>query len=276
MGHAHELKILLQPYLAHLKKSIDMTQESPQSSSIFKILSFIARKPQFKIPKGTDQIILSYGEKFLSLSTQTLSALVTKGLIKRSDKTLELTDKGRNVLPENNAYRSIEIYQIEKESVAFNRTESPLLILAHRKKMNGEPFLTLSEIEAGERIRSDFTCGVMMPNISSNWSLERFDGVRNSGVNDMQHLSVRAISAREAFHSALGCLGRDLAGVVTDICCYLEGFEQVELERRWPKRSAKFMLKAALSVLALHYNPPMIENSKIHVWGAEDYKPIAQ
>ena len=85
-----------------------------------------------------------------------------------------------------------------------------------------------------------------------------------------------AMDARSRLNRAVDVLGPDLSGVTLDICCFLKGFEAVEKERSWPPRSAKLMLKTALSLLSRHYGLTAFATSKpgrISAWGSNDYRP---
>jgi Domain of unknown function (DUF6456) len=94
------------------------------------------------------------------------------------------------------------------------------------------------------------------------------------GDNGIEDITNSVVGARTRFDAATKALAGDLSGVVVDICCFLKGFEQVERERRWPKRSAKFMLKAALTVLATHYWPQnTVTKQRTRHWGADGYRP---
>ena len=98
--------------------------------------------------------------------------------------------------------------------------------------------------------------------------------------------AARLFNAREFFacHDLLEevwieTVGPELSGVLIDICCFLKGLEQVEMERGWPVRSAKIVLKTALAALARHYEPQPSNQGRASTpqtlhWGAPDYRPI--
>jgi Domain of unknown function (DUF6456) len=156
-------------------------------------------------------------------------------------------------------------------ALAVNLDESPLATLMRRKDKNGACYLTLAEFNAGERLRTDFTLGCLMQRVSANWSAA-VSGGRRGAHDSTANLTETALSARMRLQKALSAVGPELSGVLADVCCYLKGIETVELERQWPARSAKVMLKAALGALARHYNPPVRQQS-IRQWGAEDFRP---
>ena len=137
------------------------------------------------------------------------------------------------------------------------------------------PFLSQSQFEAGERLRADFTRAQFTPRITAIWQANISSGRRSGDAGGIENLTLAALAARKRFDNAMEVVGSELGGIVTDVCCFLKGFEQIEAERRWPKRSAKFMLRAGLSVLTIHYRPKTNPDSKkAHKWGADDYKPV--
>jgi Domain of unknown function (DUF6456) len=159
----------------------------------------------------------------------------------------------------------------EIHAVAINLDESPLASLMRRKGKNGSSYLTMEEFNAGERLRTDFTLGCLMPRVSANWSAS-VSGGRRRAHDSTANITENALSARMRLRKALGAVGPELSGVLADVCCYLKGIETVELERKWPARSAKVMLKAALGALARHYSPPA-RQQPLRQWGAEDFRP---
>jgi Domain of unknown function (DUF6456) len=156
---------------------------------------------------------------------------------------------------------------------AVNLDESPLASLMRRKDKTGAAYLTVNEFNAGERLRADFTKGMLMQRVSANWSAA-VSGGRRGAHDGLANLTDQALAARQRLEKAFDAAGPELSGVMIDICCYLKGLEQVERERQWPQRSAKLMLKAGLACLARHYNPaPKPAPGGIRHWGGEGYRP---
>ena len=156
---------------------------------------------------------------------------------------------------------------------AVNLDELPLASLMRRKCKDGAAFLSIDEFNAGERLRADFTRGMLLQRVSANWSAA-VSGGRRGGNDGLANLTDQALAARQRLDKALAAVGPELSGVLIDICCYLKGVGEVELERQWPQRSAKLMLKAGLAGLARHYNPqPHRQSGGIRHWGGEGYRP---
>ncbi|WP_339763833.1 DUF6456 domain-containing protein [uncultured Hoeflea sp.] len=139
--------------------------------------------------------------------------------------------------------------------VQVNQAESPLTALARIKGRSGALFLEPGHVEAGERLRIDFTRGQMQPSLGQRW--EPVGSARQSGsAGGEADLTEAAMSARLRVDRALQEVGPELSGVLLDVCCFLKGLAEVERERQWPARSAKLMLRTALAALARHYAMP--------------------
>jgi hypothetical protein len=143
----------------------------------------------------------------------------------------------------------------EHGSIVINDNESPLAALARIKGRGGGLFLEPSQVEAGERLRVDFTRGQMQPSIGQSWEPVRY-GRRPGATGGSAELGEAALSARLRVEAAMDAVGPELCGVLLDVCCFLKGLAEVERERQWPARSAKLMLRTALSALARHYAGP--------------------
>jgi len=127
--------------------------------------------------------------------------------------------------------------------------EAPLARLGSRRGAQVQPFLRPEEHEAGERLARDWTRAQLSPRVTQSWSGLPAGGGGTGGdeIGDM------ALDARERVRRALDAAGPELAGILVDVCCMERGLEAVERERQYPRRSAKLLLKAGLSVLARHY-----------------------
>jgi Domain of unknown function (DUF6456) len=204
---------------------------------------------------------------------------------------LQLTETGRAFLKRGLAdrevfaaqHRSLEDVVVDdttagRHMVTVNADESPLAWLRRRKGPDGQPLIDAAEFAAGERLRSDYTRGQLMPRITSNWMAEVAQA-RRGGSGGTTDLTEAAIAARRRIEYALAAVGPEFAGVLVDFCCFLKGIETIERERNWPQRSAKLVLRLALSALARHYGLNATAHGRYRAaglthWGADDYRPI--
>ena len=202
--------------------------------------------------------------------------------ITRQNSSIKITSLGEQALkallnPEAEArdYVTTRIeHDGESRQVTVNLAESPLLRLYNRRTKAGERYFSKDEVQAGERLRKDFERGRLQPKISA--SLTTVAGSGGSRMHNGGEISDFAMDARSRLNRAVDVLGPDLSGVTLDICCFLKGFEAVERERSWPPRSAKLMLKTALSLLSRHYGLTGFGSNRsggISTWGAEGYRP---
>ncbi len=208
-----------------------------------------------------------------------LKAALSRGLITRRTgpgtrtSTIAITDAGRAALRRliadpDSAFQDQHRQMVARTdqefgAVTVNVLESPLSALARIKGRDGTPFLSEDLVEAGERLRADFTRGQMTPSLGQRWEPVRA-GRMSGQAGGVQDLTDAALSARQRVEAATGAIGPELSGVVLDACCFLKGLSQIERERQWPVRSAKLMLRTALQALARHYQTPRsnIETSR--------------
>lgn len=133
-------------------------------------------------------------------------------------------------------------------AVTVDEQESPLAWLARRRGRDGRALIEPHRLQAGERLRRDFTVADLMPHVTTNWDNPLASGgAAASAANDTM------TDARRRVHAALEAVGPEFAGLLLDVCCFLKGLEDVEREQRWPLRSGKVVLQLALERLARHY-----------------------
>jgi hypothetical protein len=132
------------------------------------------------------------------------------------------------------------------DGARINLAESPLARLA----AGANAFLLPHHIEAGERVRRLVERAQIQPRLTMTYSASRTAGRQASTASEITNM---AADARRDLAKLHDMLPRDCAGVVMDVCGLLKGLQQVELERRWPRRSAKLVLRIGLDQLATHY-----------------------
>jgi Domain of unknown function (DUF6456) len=214
------------------------------------------------------------GSTSLEISAKSLAYVARKGWVKRDGKMLKITEKAPATGMNRSIARETEEVQLvengEAQTVTRVTIESPIDYLASRKDKNGIALLGKAEWVAGDRLRSDFTRANMLPGIGMRWGEPiRVNFAAGGGVTQTD----AAMAARTRVARALEAVGPEFSGLLLDVCCFLKGLEQVEMERKWPQRSAKLMLRAGLSILARHYAPPERPTAKIRTWGSDDDRP---
>lgn len=237
--------------------------------------------------QGSRTLLESPDRGTISVPTDALATMMREGLVQRRGGQVGLSPEGRAKLrraqadeqPFETQHREIGAKTIAmgdvRRTVRANLSESPLAHLARRRTKNGRPFLAAEEVDAGERLRSDYTRGRLMPRMGANWQASVSSGRRDGGIAE---LTDAALASRQRVEHALDAVGPELSGLLVDICCFLKGLEEVERERGWPVRSAKVVLKTALAMLSRHYRPPArgtagTGRSRVRHWGAEGYRP---
>jgi hypothetical protein len=182
-------------------------------------------------------------------------ALLAEGLLRWSGRGR--SRRLERVTSESEPKRALVPRLVEVDGVVtpvmVDERESPLLWLHRRKGKDGQPQISAEQFAAGERFRADLTLAKMLPRTTMNWQAASAPDDRGPGARGPAAASDAALAARQRVRLACDRLGPELSGLAIDVCGFLKGLDRVERERGWPARSAKLMLKLALSGLATHY-----------------------
>ncbi|MGN6548269.1 MAG: DUF6456 domain-containing protein [Pararhizobium sp.] len=264
-------------------------QRAAGSSGLRELMRFLSRGPATVSPgaaAASGHVRLEAGDgRSLTVPGRILRQAVSDGLVGRTGPAAAMTSAGRAWLkralcssdPFSGQHSERERATVEVDGavteVCLNAAESPLGPLLRIKDRSGRPFLSDEAFRAGERLRVDFERGQLQPRVTANWEASVASGGGRDGGNGIAELTDTALAARLRVERALAAVGPELSGVLVDACCFLKGLETIERERQWPVRSAKLMLKTALTALARHYAPPSRPAARSHRWGAAGYRP---
>jgi hypothetical protein len=109
-------------------------------------------------------------------------------------------------------------------TVTVDDGESPLTWLARRKGSDGAALIDVTQLEADELLRTDFTRAQLMPRTTSNWSAAVASG-RRTADGGAAAMTDMVVAARQRVQHALGAVGPEFARVLVDVCCFLKGLE---------------------------------------------------
>ncbi|MEC9434340.1 MAG: DUF6456 domain-containing protein [Pseudomonadota bacterium] len=138
-------------------------------------------------------------------------------------------------------------------ALPVNVGETPLGWLARRKGPDGKPFLTSSEVAAGEMLRELFERAQMGPRVAQDWSRFLTPGAASGARGAGRTPAEGPAEARARVAAALQALGPGLNDAALRACCFLEGLEATERRMGWSARSGKVVLKIALTRLSEHF-----------------------
>lgn len=228
-------------------------------------------------------------ERQINIPEDAVRTWLADGLIDADGDDYVLADAGKSWLKrrlsagdefaaqhQDRKVRIIELDGIRRPAIA-NDTESPLRWLATRKDKTGKPMLEPYQVEAGERLRADYQFAGLTSKVTSSWNPAA--SANSGGANDAAAHQDNIMAARQRVVRAVAAVGPELAGILVDVCCHLQGLEDAEKNEGWPQRSGKVILQLALTKLARHYglvSEEKISGSlrrKLTHWGSDNYRP---
>jgi hypothetical protein len=163
---------------------------------------------------------------------------------------------------------------ISGDGTEHNLAESPLMRLGRPSGGEGA-FLDAAQVEAGERLRRLVERAQLQGRVTMSYSpTHSVAGGQRSRAAEAGDV---AIDARRRLDAIARQLPADCFGVALDVCGFLKGLQQVELERGWPRRSAKLVLRIALDQLAQYFGLSAAaegaESQRPHKWLGEGARP---
>ena len=147
-----------------------------------RILRFLSGGPASVLPAArTGKLLLeAAGRGHIAVEADLLALLAARGILVRTSHSVALSAEGLSLA--RRLASSVQTASTDSDVdlasigtgeagaiVLANMAESPLGPLARRKAKDGRPFLTDIEYDAGERLRSDYTRGRIMPRLGANW-----------------------------------------------------------------------------------------------------------
>jgi hypothetical protein len=146
----------------------------------------------------------------------------------------------------------------EEQIVTINEGESPLGWLFARGAIDAK------QLEAGEKLRRDFTIAGLTPRMAMDWQRPVIDQQR--GRRAEPEMSETVLAAKQRFSRAMTAAGPVISDLLFDICCHLIGLEAAESARNWPRRTAKIVLSIGLEKLAAHYGMRAARPVELRGW----------
>jgi hypothetical protein len=129
--------------------------------------------------------------------------------------------------------------------------DTVVLRLASGRDGDGQPFLLPHHLLAAGRLERLIERSHLAPRVTMSYDTARVGGGDRSG-NSAAEATDTAAQARQKLNQLARTIPPDCWDVMIDVCAFGKGLQLVETERRWPRRSAKLVLRIALEQLAHH------------------------
>lgn len=215
-----------------------------------------------------------------SLSIRSVKELVSNGVLELVEKKCLPTPLARNWLRRQLSEHGKPASRHERavygaEQASINLEESVVATLAVSR--NGKaPFLLAHHVQSAERVRFLVERSQMIQRTTMSYDPTRTPGGDRGGASPFDYGGA-ALDARRQLRRILDPLPADCAGVLIDVCGFLKGLQTIEFERKWPRRSAKLVLRIGLDQLALDFGlSPLAAGAKsrrTRNWMAEGGRP---
>jgi hypothetical protein len=122
--------------------------------------------------------------------------------------------------------------------------------LAIGRDGDGQPFLAPHHLLAAQRLETLIGRARLAQRVTMSYDPARVGRSASSGQGE---LADSAADARRRLNHLAGVIPTDCWNVLFDVCGLGRGLQDIETARRWPRRSAKLVLRIGLSQLAQHW-----------------------
>lgn len=160
-----------------------------------------------------------------------------------------------------------------------NRNDDILGRLNSGRAASGAAFLAPHHLAAASRFEQLVRRAQLAPRVTMSYDPTQFGGGRGAG-NGVEAASDGAADARLKLSRLAAALPADCWGVVFDVCGLGKGLQLIETERRWPRRSAKLVLRIGLDQVAAQFglsaHASGAERSRARNWLDERLPLIAE
>ncbi|MBJ7577758.1 hypothetical protein JHC09_07635 [Devosia sp. MC532] len=122
----------------------------------------------------------------------------------------------------------------------------PILRLA--KDSGAQVFLLDHHLEAARRLTALFWRARLNQRVTMSYDPTRIGN--KAGGAPQGDMALSAAEARAQLNRLAQTLPKDCWAVLSDVCFYQLGLQDIETQRQWPRRGAKLVLRIALEHLA--------------------------
>jgi hypothetical protein len=119
------------------------------------------------------------------------------------------------------------------------------------KSSGAQPFLSDHHLEAARRLAALFWKARLNQRVTMSYDPTRIGNKAGGAPQGDMALSVA--EARAQLNRLASALPQDCWSVLSDVCGYQLGLQDIETQRQWPRRGAKLVLRIALEQLAHHW-----------------------
>jgi hypothetical protein len=192
------------------------------------------------------------------LTREVLKQALADGSVEADEQGVVLSEAGRQALVryrsrgdgfdsqhQNLTDRPVTLSSGQITVARANLLESPL--------SRWSRFIEPVELEAGERLRTDFAVSTLHQQTTFNWAMAGIPSSSGNSGRSPDNASLSAIAAKDRVMNALHAVGTGLDTVLTSVCIREESMAAIERRYGWAQRSGKTILKLALRRLAEHY-----------------------